>query len=342
MGTPGKGHGSWLQIGNQSAWGTPVAATGFRFPIRRFSPKKGDTLFPDESLWGQPFIRTIFEGGKFFEWELEMDANYLGFLKFWNLIHGTDSSPATPTVTGPDGNGLYTHVFKQGKAGVAFATLEVLEGGVAGVTTALQVEGAVATKLALTGKAGTSAESLLRITLSGIARNMTDLVSPAALSLVSQKPIYFHHAATITDGSADSAADVVLREWALEIAREIVPNRFAFGTSQFLLAPVLGAPPETVMTFTKEWQTKSFRTRQWAGTTAAVLMKLEEPALTGAAGHRSWQFSFPTAQMVEPHQADVDRFDILEETAKWRALYDGTSSDITTTIMVDSATIAAG
>jgi len=345
MGTPGKGHGGFVQVGNQVTWGTPVAATGFRFPFRSFKPKKGPTKFPDTSLWGQPFIRTVFEGGKFFECELEMDCNYLGFLKFFNMIHGT--GPGIPSVTGPDGNGLYTHVFKHGATGVAFATLELLEGNVAGVTTALQVDGFVPTKLTLSGKVGTSEESMIRMVVSGIARNMTDLVAPAALALVAQHPMYFHHALTILDGSADAAADLIVREWSLELTREIVPNRYAFGTSQFLLTPLLGSPPESIMTFVKEWQTKALRTKSWtdpnlAGALGVIEMKFEGPATVGASGKRSWRFQFPVAQQIEPHEGNTDRFDILEETAKWRALYNGTDSDITTTIIVDSATITAG
>lgn len=338
MADPGRGHRFFIQLGKEGTYGTPVAATGVRLWGYNFKaePQLGDDQ--EEALHGGISIRENYQLGRFWEWEYEVDLNYIGMLKYLNMVMGEDAG-TNPTVTGPDGNGIYTHTFKEGKT-VPFYTGEVQEGGVGGVVTVSQFAGMMAEKFAVSGKSGTSGEARLKGKISGIARSRTTGVTAAALTLANPRAALYHHNTVTDEGSADPASNVLIRGWGIDIMSALDRERFPFGSSQLLAAPVRTKHFRAEMTFNQEWQTETQYTNYLANADLSPEMEFTGPETIGASGKRSIKFTMNKSRIIDL-KPPVNEFGPLKNDIKHLGLF-STDTSLVVTVKTDQATIVLG
>ena len=343
MADPARGHRFYLQLGKEAAatYGTVVAATGVRLWGYNFKAKPNLGVDEEESLYGGLSIREVHQLGRFWEWEFEMDLSYLGQLKLWNMIMGDDTAPATPAVTGPDANGIYTHTFKVGLTMPSFSA-EVLEGGAGAVTTVSSFNGFQVEKFSISGQAGVSSSGRLRAKISGIARNRATGVTAAALTLINPRPVLYRHASIVDDGSADAATDVLVRGWSLDIMSPIDRERFAFGNIALLSKPARTKHFRAVMSFDQEFQTETQYTNFVNNADLSPEMEFTGPELVGASGARTIKFTMNRSKILDL-DVPVDRFGILRKQIQHLGQQNTADvSSLIVTVKTDQATIVLG
>lgn len=344
MADSGRGHRFFFQAGKEGAgtYGTPVAATGTRLWGYNWKAKPMLGVEEEGALMGAGLEeREVYQLGRFWEWEFETDLNYLGNLKFWNMIMGSDASPATPAVTGPDANGIYTHTFKVGR-NMDSHTFEVCEGDPGFASKVSRFAGCMAEKLSITGKAGTSGEAKHKLKISGIAQNRTTAFTPTALTLANPRASLFHHSTIVDDGSADAAADVVVRGWNLDISSPITRDRFKYGNSNLLVQPQRDKKFRAEMTFNQEWQTETQYANFLANANLSPEMEFTGPELVGAAGARSIKFTANKSRLIDIDPGSLE-FGLWKVDVKHLCLYNpADSSGLIVTVKTDTATIVLG
>lgn len=343
MADPSRGHRFYLQLGREGAgtnYGTTATPTGLR--LFGYNWKAKPILNPDEdeSLDQQLSVREVYQGSRWWEWSFEMDLNYLGILKLLEMIMGSDSSPATPAVTGPDGNGIYTHTLKVGTNTPSY-TGQVLEGGPGGVATVSRFDGLFMDKMEIVGRSSGN-DQRLRIKCSGWARNRTTGIAATALTMVNPRAALYRHATIVDDGSADPATDLLLRGWKLEIVRPFDRERFPFSNSALFAGPILAGKFRPVMTFTHEWQTETQYANYLANADLTPEMEFTGPEQVGAAGFRSIKFTMNKARIIDL-DPEVDKFGPLMVDTKMLGLYNVADlSSLIVTVKTDQATVALG
>lgn len=343
MADSGRGHRFFFQAGKETvAYGTAAAATGTRLWGYNWKAKPNPGIEEEGALMGLGLEeREVYQLGRFWEWEFETDLNYVGNLKFWAMLMGTDASPATPAVTGPDANGIYTHTFKVGKSMDSY-TFEVCEGDPGFASKVSRFLGCMVEKISISGRAGTSSEAKHKMKISGVAQTRSSAFTPTVLTLANPRAALFHHASIVDDGSADAGADIVVRGWGIDIASPITRDRFKYGTSNLLFAPQRDKKFRAEMTFNQEWQTETQYANFLANANLSPEMEFTGPELVGAAGFRSIKFTANRSRLIDLDPGALE-FGLWKVDLKHLCLYNpADSSGLIVTIKTDTATIALG
>jgi hypothetical protein len=255
---------------------------------------------------------------------------------------GVDTSPATPAVSGPDGNGIYTHTYKVGRT-MPFYTGEFQAGGVAGAVTLDRFDGICCDRLSLSGKAAlSSAEGLLRGKATLLARRRTKEIAATALTLSNPRGVLYKHAVTVDDGSADAAADVRVRGWGIDLISPLTRDRFYFSNQPYSDQWLRDKMFRAEWTFEQEWQTQTQYDNFIANADLSPKMVFEGPETIGASGKRSISIESNKTRIMDL-SPPTDKFGVLVKTLKQQALYNVADlSGVIVIVKSTEATIALG
>lgn len=316
MPTPGLGHKSYIQIGKESTYGTAVAATKkFECISMDISPVIG--TIEDPSLYAQPSRRGLYQGGILYRGRFTVRCNYEGLLK---LFEGVFGSGAT---TGPAETVVYTHTFKEASALPSY-TIEMIEGDI-GAGLEQELVGAKFTTLRVRGTAGQGNDGMVICEFEVLAKDKVVGQTPTgALSFPSVFPVLFHQptAAGVLEGSGDSAANVRVRTFEVELTNSLADDRFYLG-AQNIDEPIRNDFLEARWRFTQEFVTTALFVKAKAFTTGALKLLFQHPSTIGSTLKREFEIRSGSANLVE-YSNPVEAYGVVIANSTWRAFYDPT------------------
>lgn len=342
MGVVGVGRKAWLQIGKATTWGTSVAATGLRYEVLEWSIKPEFTFVRDRSLYDGVTHRQISVGVKMWRGTFKLRLNYRGFLKILEMAMGQDAAaPVTPAVTGPNADGIYTHIFYHG-GNLSFYTAELLEAGVDGATTVADFEDVVCQEAKFMGRAAPGDESMCTCEITILSRNRTVAQTAAALSFWQNAPVFFGDAdsANIIAGS-DAFADTRIRSWSFTVRNPLTDDRLYFGGGNQLDQVLRADFSELVVEMEQEWQKQTQYADLAAGTARQIKMRFRDPVAIGAS-NRYIEFDLPLAKITD-FDPPINVYREIMSRTRWEA-YDSrnVSTPAKVTVFTDVATVALG
>jgi len=321
MPTPGMGHKSYIQIGEESTFGTAVAATQ-RLEVISMDINPVIGVIPDPSLNNQQSRRALYQGGLLYRGKIVTRANYEGG-GFHQLLKAAMGSLVTT------GAGPFTHTFKEA-ASPPSDTIEMIEGDIpAGQEQ--ELVGSIVTGFTFRIGSGLGADAMGRFEFDFLAKDKVSGQTPtAALTAPATEPVLFHQATTIDEGSDDTAANIRVRSVELTLTNPYADDRFYQGSinidqpirNDFLIAR---------WRFEQEFITKVLFDRAKAFTTANLNLIYTQAANT-------LTFRSNKAQLVE-YGNPIEDYGIIKATATWEAFYDATDASALVIVLVnDTAT----
>lgn len=327
MGVPGMPHKGYIQFFRESTWKTAPTITK-RLPYIScvttpdIRPLKSNTLNNVLSRTAQ------YAGPNVFRTTLVLEGWYEGLLLWLDMLMGTDTYGANGATT--TGANPYVHTYIE-REFLNSMTVEIIEGNIP-ANQCQRLRGAKVVSGRLRWEAGFGDGAIGTLTL--------ELLSPiyetgqavtGSLTAVSPLPILFHEGSTMDDGTADAAAEIVMRSAEIMI-RNPVAERFAIG-SAVILEPLRNDFLVVTAAFRKEFQTKLLMDAVNAFTAGSPKL------VFGSSASKRITFDIGTARITE-YNHPVSGRDLIVQDVTWEAERDGTNlSALKLTVENTQATI---
>lgn len=312
MGAPGVGHKSFIQMGKETTWGTPVGVL-IRIPILNDTLELEAPPIPDNVLHGNPWERTKYQGPRRVTGEFSTDLMFEGMLEFIRGCFGQYQSAVVET-------GVRDHTFKIGVNLNGYTIEETLSNIPTGKV--FQVQGAKFNRLVLRGVAGQGPEAKVSAAFGVIGKdrveNVTGSSGPADPPLL---PVKFDLATVVDDGTADPASNVRVRSFTFTLENGLADDRLFMG-SLFIDEPVRVANIRATFEFQQEFQTITQYTAYRALTTGSPRLVFQHPATIGAASKREFEIRANQAYL-EKVSMPVDGPGVIIASSTWVATFDG-------------------
>lgn len=328
MAAPGFGHGSYVSIGRESAWGTGVTVT------RRFRVVSSDIQgvrgkIPSDAITDSIVRKSWFSGPQRAQGKIELEADYEGQLHLWDAVMGTGTFGSNGGSV--SGAGPYTWAFINKSLANSY-TIEEIAGSIP-TGKANKVTGAKFKSLSLSGAGGQDAKPL-RLSLEFVGKDYATNVSPSASpSPNSPLPIMFHHIDTANSdsGTGDAAGSERFRAFELTINNNLAEDRW-YGADT-IDEPLRDDYAQVQFKWTMEFATKTAIDEYIASsiTNQGVFFKL-------ASGTKSISFAANNGLIVTPVGRPVDRWGILTQQFTTEITDDGTTG-LTVTIINSEASL---
>lgn len=329
MAFDGKGHKGYLQLAREAAYGVAATPATHRIPFLDVSIRPVAGRVDDNTLDARLQRLRGYQSSVHYEGTIRIPLNYAGHLLLWDGVFGTDAYGANGGTT--TGAGPFTHSFVEREYLNSY-TVQVVEGDVPATKCqrylGLKVEGFEFD----TAPGGDS--SWPSVTFHVVALDKeTNQTPTAGLTAIAVSPCQFHQITTKADGSADPAADVVLRR--LRVSHRVALLRQFDAGSLLLKEPVRQDWPES--TFEIE---KNFRTRTW--TDLARAYTLAGITFEWVNGSLRFKLEAGTCEPVEHRPPELGVYGVLSESMTWRVARDsGLASGLKLTIVNNQATITS-
>jgi len=312
---PGLGSLGFLQIGKETTYGTPVAATDKTEIISAKTDPVVSTI-DDPSLFNAASLRGIYQGPLLYSGTVGVRLNYVGkaLLKMLNGVMGGVTTTLVEAATSWD------HVFKEAISLPSY-TLEVGEGDIP-TGKVSDVEGTKFASMTIRGSAAAGTQGMLTGDFEITAKNKLTNQTGAALSFPTVSPMLFHHALTVDDGSAD--ANIRVRSFEVALRNNLTGiERAYFSTSPTIDEPLRDSVLDVTWTITQEFQTMTHFTAAQAFTDTSPKLVFRGPAL----GANFFEFELRSNKAkVADYSAPVERYGIILATVTHRAYYDATDA----------------
>lgn len=316
MGIPGLGHLSYVQMGRETDYGTPAAATR-QFAIVNENVDFVPGFARSASLNNQRSRRGVYPAGQFWRGTMKVELDYEGFLMLLDAVFGTDTFGVKGFATG-GGGPPYSHTFTE-LAYLNSFTLEIIQGDMP-VGTCLQVAGAKFRSVTFSVAAVQGEGAILTAEFEVIARAVTPSSVPTTLSnMPADNKILFHHATVIDDGVATSGLIVKSAEFKMT---QPTTEAERLGLGSVLIGEPL---PNDFMTvsakFGEEFDSIAQMTAVVAGTPGS-------PELTFTDVVNSYTFSLRIIEATAVgYSAPITGYGIIESTLSWEGYRSPTNAD---------------
>jgi hypothetical protein len=310
------GHKSDVQIGTESTYGTAVAATA-RTELISCGLKPVISTIEDPSLYSSPSLRSIFQGPIYFRGPLVFRLNFEGLLKFFEGAFGTGAVTVVETsardITFKEASTLKSYTIEVSKGDLPTGKVERYFG-----STMLGVK--------VSGKAEAGPGTMLRAEFDVHAKDMTtNFTKTAALSFPGIFPVLNWQAITVDDGTADSAADVRVTEWEVELTNNMNVERLFTG-SQTPDQPLRDNFLQVKWRITKKYKTIVLADAARAFTTGSPKLVFRNAAVgIGGSSFREFELRSNQAQITD-YESSVDGYGEVEQTVEWTAFFDATDA----------------
>lgn len=327
MGTPAQGHQDYIQIGLEGAgaWGTAVPATrklGF----------VSETLMSDVSMVesqtmdGLLTIPETYLVKEMARGTITFEFTYEGLLMVLDMCSGTGTFGSAGGAT--TGTNPYTHVFKP-KSILNSYTIEIYKNLPSGKCH--RALGCKATGWRITGAAGSGQGAFLMLEVDIVAKKLeTNQTPTAALTVATRVPALFHHATTVDDGTADSAADIRVRSFDLKVATALHDDRDYLGSTtpdEFLRSDRV----RTTISFVKELTTRTLLDAYKAGGSGS-------PKLIFGSGAFTFTLDIPAARIAPGGYSETrNGYGIEMQEVTWQALRTSDHDLLMTVVNTESA-----
>lgn len=330
MPIPGRGHKSYIQIGKQTAAGTPAAAA-FRNELisADIHPEMG--LIPDPSLNDQPSRRGVFQGSIVYRGTLVVRANYQGIEEFLRGVMGS-------YVGGSLVDSARDHTFKE-LGSLPFYSIELMQGAPQDVTTVTRYTDAIFTGITIRGTAGGGSDAMLQCELGVLAAGCTQTFTPtAALTAPAIWPVLYHQAITVDIGNGDAASLVRVRNFEFALQSPHADDRNYLGSVNPDV-PIRNDFLTARWRFTAEFITETVLTALKAGTIGSPQLIFQNPTLIGASSKREFEIRSGLAIYTEETRPIEGYGPILANVAM-EAYNDGTGDNSVAVIRTKNALAA--
>ena len=220
----GEGRKSYIQFGQEAAWGTGVAATD-RLEVISIDVGPEQGIILDPSLNNSVGRRGVFQGGTLYRGTFVVRMNYSGLEKLFSCLLGV---AGTSTI---DGAGpAYDHLLHDGMAQetVKSLTIELIEGDIEpGLCQRLL--GCTFTSCTIRGTAGQGQDAMLTAEFEVLAKDKVVGFTPTgALVAPAVNPILFHHGTTMDNGVV--ASNLLMRTIEVRYEAPHASDLFFFGS----------------------------------------------------------------------------------------------------------------
>lgn len=314
MAAPGTGHkGGIIQIGKETAWGTPVAAT-IKLPTLSSDLKLQADVFPDNTLHGNPWPRTMHQGPRKVVGPFAVPLLFEGELELFRGVMGLYSNSVVET-------GVRDHTFKVGPTLNPY-TLQDQKGDVVTAST-FRVSGAKFNTLRISGTAGQGPEGNVALEFGVIGKDKESNQTPTgALSFPPLLYVKFDLATvTVDDGTSDAAADVRVRSFEVMIENMLAEDRHYLG-SLLIDEPVRGGQFKATWKFQQEFQTLTLFNAYRAASDGSPKLVFQHPTTIGAASKREFEVRSNQAKLTD-FSDPVDGPGVIIATSTWESYFDG-------------------
>lgn len=254
MGTPGRGHRSYLQFGREATYGTAVAAT-HRVPILRSSvvPQIGvhrSGLLQRGTVTAARNRSDQYQGPIFYRSTIELELWYEGLLLILDGIMGTSTFGANGGVT--TGANPYAHNWAANREFLNSYTMELIEGNIPSSA----CQRLVGAKMDAAIIRGSVSDVVCRLTLEVMSKfYQTNQTPTGGLNAVTALPVLFHEASTVDDGTADAAADVRMKNFEVTLRNHLTERHYVGSVNTD--EPHANDFVEAMFRFKKEFQTRT-------------------------------------------------------------------------------------
>jgi len=321
MGTPGRGHKSYLQFGVETTYGTAVAAT---HKVEVISMKVDPIIgvIRDPSLYDAVARRALYQGGLMYKGNFVIRCNYSGLGVLWKAALGAVATT---------GVGPYVHVFKE-SADLPSLTLQMIEGNIP-ATQYQRVDGAIITSMTIRGTAGQGDDGMVQVEFEVLAKNKLNVASaPTTITnFPALAPVLFHHATVVDNGTGDTSSDIRVRSFEISHRSPFTEDRFYLGATN-IDQPLREDFVACQWKITSEFQTI-------AQFNAAAAFTVGDPELTFTTGATAiLNIVSNSANLVE-YSNPVENYGIILAQATWEAWYN--SSDLTSLMLTTTNSQAA-
>jgi hypothetical protein len=313
MGTPGRGHVSYLQFGRETVAGTPVAATR-RIPFIS-NVVTPDIGFIESDLLDNSVSRSNFyQGGQGFPFTIEGETWYEGLLLLIDGLMGTATFGANGGTT--TGTNPYVHTFIE-RALLNSYTFELIDGDIE-TTKCQRLAGAKLIGITVRCVAGRGNDAICKFTIEGFATGYATNITPTtSLTSVAALPVLYHEATTVDDGTADAASLIRMRSFELALTNEVDKERFymsAINPDE----PIRNNFLDVTFRAVKELQSKTLLD-------AALAFTSGSPKLVfGSAASKRITFDIGSAK-IRSYTHPVNGYGIILQNVEWRAFKDPTN-----------------
>jgi hypothetical protein len=312
MGVPAVAHKGFLQIGKETTWDTPVAAT-IKLPVLDISIELDAPLIPDNVLHGNPWERTKYQGPRRAMGPFSTQLLFEGELELLRGIFGAYTNSLVET-------GVRDHTFKIGPTLNGYTLQEIIGDTPAG--TCFRDRGGKFNKLTLSGTQGQAAESIVTMAVEVIAKDREENQSPTgALSFPPLLPVKFDLSTVVDDGTADAAGLVRVRQFEFTLENRLTDDRF-YASSLFIDEPVRGDKIQATFRFMQEFQSLTQYAAYRALTIGSPRMVFQHPATIGSTSKREFEIRANQAYLDKVSQP-VNGPGVIIATSTWVATFDG-------------------
>ena len=317
--TPAYGYESYIQIAKEATYNSAAVAT-HKFAVYELDVTPNLATYQSRALVGGISKPSMLQGIKTYDVRILLGLSYDFMMRFAQAAMGvaTFGTDAAPTGAGP-----YTYAFKDLTTLQSY-TIQAIETNrdATGATGKCNTyTGCKLKTFKVHGEAVPDAGSVITVELVYTAAAVSINATPtAALVTAVDAPVYFYHATTVDDGTADAfiasgATNIIMKSFDLTIDLNLTP-RFMIGLStQF--EPARTGFASVQFSCVKEVQTSVLFS-------AAVNLTSGSPKLLfdnglSTTSNRQWIFDIGTAKIIS-YNNPVRSSGITEQNVTWDTL----------------------
>jgi len=325
MGAPGVGHKGYVQLGEESTYGTAIAAT-HKLAVLNSDIKLEAPPIPDQLLGGTRWGRTVAQGTKRARGTISTHLTFDGLLAILRGAFGTYTQTTVET-------GVRDHLFKIGATLKSFTVQEIL--GDVSVGTCFRSTGMKIDKLTLRGTAGQGVESIVGMELGVLGQDRLSNQTPTgSLAFPPYFPVQFNAGmTTVDDGTADAAVDVRVRSFEFTLENMLTDDRF-YGSGPAIDEPVPGDKLKATMKFQQEFQTRTEFDAYRALTVGSPKLIFQHPATIGSTSKREFEIRMNQAFLEEDPTPPLDGPGVLIANSTWVGFFDGVDGTEATPVAI--------
>ena len=311
---PAQGHKTYMQIGKEVTWGTPVAATDkFEVISSAIVPVIG--TIQDPSLHSAVSRRALYQAGRLVRGTFTLRMNYIGMLQLMRGIFGTYSSTLL-SVPARD------HEFKEASALFSY-TIELFTDVPGGKCE--QYVGAKFINATWRGTAGQGNDAMVQCGVTVLAKKIVTDITPASLgAFPALYPVLYHQSGAAPNGVVDDGTTetVNARVRSFEVSYEQPHTEDRFYMQALNMDEPLRSDFVTVRwRFTEEFNSKTALDHALAFTVGSPKLVFQHPEIITGAFRREFELRSNKANLVD-YSHPIEGYGIVISTLVWEAWFD--------------------
>lgn len=335
----GIGNKSFVLVGKEGTIGTAATAAQSKLEIVELTLAQTTGVIEDGSLNNVVASRrSIVAVGGLTKVTMRVRCNFDGLGQLYKAL--------LPTITGPTGTTpVILHTFKENVTQASF-TLEISMGDAPTTAKVVRITGTYLTSLGWRGQASKGTAGMVEVSAEWLGQTMTPDVTAGMTDpgFPLSFPVHFIQAQTasgqLSDGTADAASALRVRNVEVQLSRPFDENRYFFGSGNPDVA-VQNGWLDCMWRFTEEYNSKAIldasRLQTPVGVTNGLIVLFKD-----AVSLRTLKLQSKSA-VLESASVPISGPGIVTQSVSWRAFYNtaDTSCITVTTESADTSWVSA-